>query len=238
MCLLLARYVCRDQLSSYILISSPLLLPIAMSRLSPVSFDVDAYEYVMVVGTISYSTSNAQWKPLSANDVQRLNGNDLCVHISTGGPHRNQRFFEVDMEDITTDLDRSSRDSVYLHKTLLSRTSPYIMLVMKFQRVSLVVTLDYQNLHGVGTSSWSLVKVIATGLSGAIIHTMDFAKTFAEKLSYSVILQYGLVLCFTVFVPAACHFSLVQVNSATSKDCNPDQETYGEQQQNAPVRHH
>jgi hypothetical protein len=76
------------------------------------------------------------------------------------------------------------------------------MLVRKFQRV----------LHGVGTSSWSLVKVIATGLSGAIIHSMDFAKTFSEKLSYSVILLYGLVLCFTVFVSAACHFSLVQVN--------------------------
>jgi cytochrome c oxidase subunit IV len=209
-----------------------------MSRLMPVSFDVEAYEYVMVVGIISYSTSNAQWKPLTAIDVQRLNGNTLCVRMSTGGPHRNQRFFEVDMEDITSELDRSNRDPVYLHKTLLSRTSPYIMIVRKFQRVTLVVTLDYQILHGVGTSSWSLVKVIATGLSGAIIHTMDFAKTFSEKLSYSVILPYGLVLCFTVFVSATCHFSLVQVNSATSKDCNPDQETYGEKQQNAPVRHH
>jgi hypothetical protein len=91
-----------------------------MSRLIPVSFDVDAYEYVMVVGIISYSTSNAQWKPLSANDVQRLNGSDLCVRISRRGPHRNQRFFEVDMEDITTELYRSNRVSVYLHKTLLS----------------------------------------------------------------------------------------------------------------------
>ena len=209
-----------------------------MSCLMPVSFDVEAYEYVMVVGTISYSTRNAHWKPLTANDVERLNGNALCVRMSTGGQHRNQRFFEVDMEDITTDLDRSNRDPVYLHKTLMSRTSPYIMLVRKFQRVSLVVTLDYQILHGVGTASWSLVKVIATGLSGAIIHTMDFAKTFSEKLSYSLILPYGLVMCFTVFVSATCHFSLVQVNSATSKDCNPDQETYGEQQQNAPVRHH
>ena len=156
----------------------------------PVSFDVEAYEYVMVVGTISYSTRNAHWKPLTANDVERLNGNALCVRLPTAVRHSNKRFFEVDMEDLTIDFDRSNRDPAYLYKTLLSRTSPYIMLVRKFQRVSLVVTLDYQFILGVGTSPWSLLKVTATGLSGAIIHTMDFDKTVAQKLRFSVILEY------------------------------------------------
>jgi hypothetical protein len=164
-------------------------MPIAMSRQMPVPVDVEAYEYVMIGGTDSYPTSKAVWEPLSANNVRRLNGNDLCVRLSTGDPDSNKRFFEVDMEHLTIVIDRSNPDPAFLYKTLLSRTSPYIMLVRKFQRVSLVVTLDYQILHGVGTSTWSLVKVTATGLSGAIIHTMDFDKTVAGKVRYSVILQ-------------------------------------------------
>lgn len=155
-----------------------------------VPFDAEAYEYVMIVGTDSYPTSNSDWNPLSANNVQRLIGDDRCVRVSTGGPHSNKLFFEVDMEDVTIVIDRLNRDPAYLHKTLLSRTSPYIMLVRKFQPVSLVVALDYEILHGVGTSSWSLVKVTATGLSGAILQTMDFVKTVAEKVEYSVILKH------------------------------------------------
>ena len=160
-----------------------------MSRQMSVPFDVEAYEYVIIAGTDSYPTSNSDWNPPSANNVQRLNGDDLCVRVSTGGPDSIKRFFEVDMEDLTIVVDRFNRDPAYLHKTLLSRTSPYIMLVRKFQRVSLVVALDYEILHGVGTSSWSLVKVTATDLSGAIIHTMDFVLMVAEKLAYSVVLQ-------------------------------------------------
>ena len=155
-----------------------------------VPFDVEAYEYVMIARTDSYPTSNSDWNPLSANNVQRLNGDDLCVRVSTGCPHSNKLFFEVDLEDLTIVVDRFNRDPAYLHKTLLSKTSPYIMLVRKFRPDSLVVALDYEILHGVGTSSWSLVKVTATGLSGAIIQTMDFVKTVAEKLEYSVILSY------------------------------------------------
>ena len=163
---------------------------IAMSRLMPVPIDDEAYEYVMIGATGSYPTNHAVWEPLSANNVRRLNGNDLCVRLSTGDPNSNKRFFEVDMEDLTIDIDRSNHDPAYLYKTLLSRTSPYIMLVRKLQRVSLVVTLDYQFLLGVGTSSWSLLRVTATGLSGAIIHTMDFRKTVAQNMRLSVILEY------------------------------------------------
>ena len=151
-----------------------------MSRRTPVPFDDEAYEYVMIGGTDSYPTNHAVWEPISATNAR----------LPTAVRHSNKRFFEVDMEDLTIDFDRSNRDPAYLYKTLLSRTSPYIMLVRKFQRVSLVVTLDYQFILGVGTSPWSLLKVTATGLSGAIIHTMDFDKTVAQKLRFSVILEY------------------------------------------------
>jgi len=154
--------------------------PIAMSRQAPVPFDDEAYEYVIIGCTDSYPTNHAVWETFSANNA--------C--LPTGVRHFNKRFFEVDMEDLTIDIDRSNPDPAYLYKTLFSSTSSQIMLVRKLQRVSFVVTLDYHFLLGVGTSSWSLLKVTATGLSGVIIHTIDFRKTVAQKMRLSVILEY------------------------------------------------
>lgn len=206
----------------------------AMSRQRLALPDVDAYEHALIRSTDSYPTNSKEWSPLSTNNVQRMHERVLWARVPTDSRYINKRFFEVDVEDVTIAFECTNTDPAYLYKIFLS-VSPYIMLVRKLQPVSVVVSLDYAVLYGIGTSSWSLVKVTAFALSGSIINTMDFVGTSSGLVKFSMILD-RMIQCVFQFVSIRSLYNTIAYPN-TSKDRAHGQTTHGEEQQDATIRH-
>jgi hypothetical protein len=211
-----------------------------MPRQMPVLGGFDAYEYAIIDMTGSYPTNNEEWKTLSADDVGRINGTVLWAPVPTSDRHANRRFYEVHADEVAIHVDGDNKDPAYLYKILRSVSTQDIMLVRRILPVALVVSLDHTILHVRGTPNLTLVTVTATSLSGEVVHTLDFWVTPSEGVKYSVNLRCMIHNLFQ-FVRLCRSMNVTlqysQVRS-TSKDPEHAQETNGEAQQDATVRHY